>query len=374
MVSSIVPPPNFSDRPPIRVGIIGYGLAGSVFHAPLIAATPGMRVTAIVTSHPERRASASRVFPSAAIYAKPDILFADAHQLDLVVVATPNRAHALLGTSALRAGLSAVIDKPFASSSAEGEQLLQTARESGKLLTVFQNRRWDNDFLTLRQLIADDALGPVTRLESRFERFRPDIKPGAWRERPEPEEGGGLLFDLGAHLIDQARVLFGDPVSVYAESDIRRAGAEVDDDSFVALRFAGSQVAHLWMSVIPRHSGPRFRVVGMRGVYEKHGLDPQEDALSRGMRPGDPDWGREPHEHWGHLATNRGALTVDGTVETLPGSYETYYALLRDALISGGPPPVDPADSLAVLRIIEAARESARTHQVVSLAPPASSA
>ena len=142
----------------------------------------------------------------------------------------------------------------------------------------------------------------------------------------------------------------------------------MDDDTFVALRFAGGQVAHLWMSVIPRQSGPRFRVVGMRGVYEKHGLDPQEDALVHGMRPGHTGWGIEPRERWGHLSTNSGALAVDGVVETLPGSYESYYTLLRDALIAGGPPPVDPADSLAVLRIIEAARESARTSQVVPLA------
>ena len=367
MTSSSIPANPYPDRPPIRAGIIGYGLAGAVFHAPLIAATPGMRVNAIVTSHPERRARASSAFPSAAIYASPDVLFSDPHQLDLVVVATPNRAHAALGIAALQAGLPVVIDKPFASSSAEAERVVQVARESGKLLTVFQNRRWDNDFLTLQRLIASDSLGPVVRVESRFERFRPDIKPDAWRERPDPEEGGGLLFDLGAHLIDQARVLFGQPVSVYAESDIRRAGAEVDDDTFVALRFAGGQVAHLWMSVIPRQSGPRFRVVGTRGVYEKHGLDPQEDALSRGMRPGHLGWGIEPRERWGHLSTSAGGLAVDGVVETLTGSYETYYALVRDALIAGGPPPVDPADSLAVLRIIEAARESARSGRVIAL-------
>lgn len=371
MTSSSIPTDPFSDRPPLRVGIIGYGLAGAVFHAPLVAATSGMRVNAIVTSHPERRARASSAFPSAAIYASPDVLFSDPHQLDLVVVATPNRSHVTLGTTALQAGLPVVIDKPFASSSAEAERVLQVARASGKMLTVFQNRRWDNDFLTLRRLISDDTLGPVVHLESRFERFRPDIKPDAWRERPDPAEGGGLLFDLGAHLIDQARVLFGEPVSVYAESAMRRTGAEVDDDSFVALRFAGGQVAHLWMSVIPRASGPRFRVVGMRGVYEKHGLDPQEDALSRGMRPGNPGWGTEPRERWGHLNTSAGDLTVDGMVETLPGSYETFYALLRDALISGGPPPVDPADSLAVLRLIEAARESAHTGQVIPLATQA---
>jgi scyllo-inositol 2-dehydrogenase (NADP+) len=356
------------DPESLRVAVIGYGLAGSVFHAPLIASTPGMRVAAIVTADPGRQALARHDFPDAAIHPSPDALLADPSALDLAVVAAPNRAHVSLGLAALEAGLPVVIDKPIAPSSAEAEQLLDAAQRAGKLLTVFQNRRWDGDFLTARQLIERDVLGAVVRLESRFERFRPAPKPGAWRERPEPEEGGGLLMDLGAHLVDQARVLFGEPVSVYAESDRRRAGALVDDDTFIALRFAGGQVAHLWASAVPRDPGPRFRVVGMRGVYETHELDPQEDALAHGMRPGDEEWGREPRDRWGRLATEVGGLYVEGAVETLPGSYETFYALLRDALIAGGPPPVDPADSIAVLRLLEAARESARSGQVVQRA------
>jgi predicted dehydrogenase len=198
-------------------------------------------------------------------------------------------------------------------------------------------------------------------MESRFERFRPAPKAGAWRERPEPEEAGGLLFDLGSHLIDQAMMLFGPPISIYAEVDARRAGAAVDDDTFVALRFAGGQVAHLWASVIPRQPGPRFRIIGLRGIYEKQWLDPQENALRLGGRPGDDGWGCEPRERWGRLVTEVGRLAVESLVETLPGSYETFYALLRDALLSGSHPPVDPAESLAALRVIEAARESART-------------
>jgi predicted dehydrogenase len=346
---------------PLRVGIIGYGLAGTVFHAPLVAATPGMTVAAIVTGNPERQANARRDYPAATVYATTEELFAQPSQLDLVVVATPNRAHVSLGIAALEAGLPVVIDKPLAPSVSEAERLIATAERTKKLLTVFQNRRWDNDFLTVRQLIAADLLGPVIRLESRFDRFRPAPKAGAWRERPEPEEAGGLLFDLGAHLIDQALVLFGMPLSVYAEVDNRRSGAVVDDDTFVALRFANGQVAHLWASVVPRTPGLRLRVIGLRGVYEKQWLDPQEDALRSSSRPGDVGWGHEPRERWGHLATEVGGLVVESVVESLPGSYETYYALLRDALLSGDQPPVDPAESLAALRVIEAARESART-------------
>src|SRR5215467_138528 len=184
-------------KAPIRVGIIGYGLAGSVFHAPLVASTAGMVVAAIVTKHAERQARAQRDYPSATIYADADNLWADPSQLDLIVVAAPNRAHAPLGIAALEAGLPVVIDKPLAPSAAEGEQLLQTARRTGKVLTVFQNRRWDNDFLTIRRLITSEALGQVVRVESRFERFRPRPKENAWRESAEPQDGGGLLFDLG---------------------------------------------------------------------------------------------------------------------------------------------------------------------------------
>lgn len=354
---------------PLRVGIIGYGLAGVVFHAPLVASTPGMVVAAIATGNPDRQERAHRDFPAATVYPSADALIADHAQLDLVVVAAPNRAHVSLGLAAMEAGLPVVIDKPMAPSAAEAERLIEASRRTGKLLTVFQNRRWDTDFLTARQLIAAGALGPVVRLESRFERFRSEPKADAWRERADPEEAGGLLFDLGAHLIDQAMLLFGHPTSVYAEVATRRPGALVDDDTFVALRFPGGEVAHLWFSVIPRQSGPRLRVVGLRGVYEKQELDPQEEALRTGARPGDEGWGREPVAQWGHLYSDVGGLRSEAVVENMPGSYETYYALLRDALRTGSPPPVDPTDSLAVLRVIEAARQSGHTGTTVPLSP-----
>jgi predicted dehydrogenase len=235
------------------------------------------------------------------------------------------------------------------------------------MLSVFQNRRWDGDFITLQRLIEGGALGPMVRLESRFERFHPTPNADAWRERSAPEEGGGLLLDLGAHLVDQAMVLFGKPVSVYAEVDTRRPSAAIDDDTFVALRFAGGQMAHLWMSVVPRLPAPRYRAVGLRGVYEKHGVDPQEDALRLGGHPGDEGWGQEPPEAWGRLVTEIAGLQGDGHVETAPGSYETYYALVRDAIRSGGAPPVSLAEAVAALRVIEAARESAQKGTIIHL-------
>jgi scyllo-inositol 2-dehydrogenase (NADP+) len=353
----------------LRVAIIGYGLAGSVFHAPLIDSTPGMSVAAIVTSNPERQERAHRDFPAAAVLSSADQLWLDSSLYDLVVVAAPNRSHVPLGIAALEAGFPVVIDKPMAASVNDAEQLIATSERTGKLLTVFQNRRWDNDFLTVRHLFDAglDLLGPITSFESRFERYRATPRLDVWREFPDPQDAGGLLFDLGSHLIDQALVLFGQPAYVYAEVDKRRPGALVDDDTFVALHFASGVRAHLWMSAVARIQGPRMRISGLRGTYEKWGLDPQENALRTGMRPGDPEWGLEPPEKWGRLSTDVGGIHIDGPVDMLPGAYERFYELLRAALISGGPPPVNPSDALNTLRVIEAAQQSARSSSVTQL-------
>jgi predicted dehydrogenase len=271
--------------------------------------------------------------------------------------------------AAMQAGLPVVIDKPMAATVADAEQLIATSNRTDRLFSVFQNRRWDNDFLTVRQLLSADLdlLGPITRFESRFERYRAAPRPGAWRELAAPEEAGGLLYDLGSHLIDQALQLFGQPVRIYAEVDKRRPDAQVDDDTFVALQFANGVRAHLWMSVVARIPGPRLRISGLRGTYEKWGLDPQEEALRSGIRPGEPGWGLEPRERWGQLSTEISGMRIDSPIETLPGAYEQYYALLRDALMTGGPPPVDPANVVTALKVIEAAQRSAQTNVIVEL-------
>lgn len=345
--------------------MLGYGLAGAVFHAPLIASVAGMEVAAIVTANSERQARARRDYPTARVLSSADAIFADPQAIDLVVVATPNNSHLSLGLAAIQAGLPVVIDKPFAPTSADASQLIEAASAAGVPLTVFQNRRWDSDFRTLQALLAAGALGEIVRFESRYERYRPTVNVQAWRERAAPDEAGGLLFDLGAHLIDQALHLLGNPVTIYAESDARRPGAQVDDDTFVALRFANGAVAHLWMSVLVRQNAPRFRVVGTQGLYEKYGLDPQEDMLRVGGRPGDEGWGQEPESIWGHLYTDAGAVSVAGVARSLPGSYETFYLMVRDALRSGGPLPVDARDALKTIQVIEAARASANSGQVV---------
>jgi predicted dehydrogenase len=350
---------------PIRVGLVGYGLAGEVFHAPLIAATPGMALRSIITSNTERQTRARGRYGDVASVGSIDELWAAAAEHDLVVIGTPNRFHVPIALRALEAGLHVVIDKPMAPSAAEGQRAVEEAEARGLMLTVFQNRRWDGDFLTLRRLIDEGILGEVVRFESRFERWRPEVRPDAWREWSDPEEAGGLLFDLGSHLIDQSVQLFGPPTRVYAEVDRRRPGAGVDDDAFVALEHANGVRSHLWMNVLAAIRDPRMRVLGMKGTYEKFGLDVQEEALASGMRPGDPDWGRESPDSWGRLVTDDG----ERTVETEPGAYETFYAKAVEALRSSGPPPVDPLDSVEVLRIIEAAFDSSRTGSVVPLEP-----
>ena len=354
-----------TDRPedPIRVALIGYGLAGAVFHGPLISSSPGMSLTTIVTGDPGRRARASSDHPDTRLLGGADALWQQAADHDLVVVATPNRSHVPLGLAALEAGLPVVIDKPMAPTAEGGRRLLAEATERELLLTVFQNRRWDGDFLTVRRLLSEDALGPIVRFESSFERWRPNVRPEAWRERGDPEEAGGLLFDLGSHLIDQALVLFGPVAEVYAEVDRRRPGVVVDDDAFVALAHASGVRSHLWMSAAAAQMGPRFRVLGSRAAFVKVGLDVQEEQLRGGARPGSAGFGEEPRQRWGQLGKEKEWTPVP----TERGAYAHYYAGVAAALRGGAPPPVDPADSVAGLEIIEAARRSSAERAVVRL-------
>ncbi|NUK27717.1 Gfo/Idh/MocA family oxidoreductase [Streptomyces lunaelactis] len=350
-------------RTPLRVGLVGYGLAGSVFHAPLIVATEGLALDTIVTSNPERRKQALAEFPGVRFADSPDELWERADELDLIVIASPNKTHVPIATAALEAGLAVVVDKPIAGTAAEARELAALAEERGLPLSVFQNRRWDNDFLTLQKLIADGELGDVQRFESRFERWRPQLK-GGWRESGDPQEIGGLLYDLGSHVVDQALTLFGPVVRVYAEADVRRPGAETDDDTFIALTHANGVRSHLYASATTAQLGPRFRVLGSTAGYVKHGLDPQEADLRDGKRPsgsGDDNWGKEPESLWGRVGAGESPLTGGGRpVETLPGDYPAYYAAIATAVREGTAPPVTAHEAAAALDVLEAARRSAR--------------
>jgi scyllo-inositol 2-dehydrogenase (NADP+) len=350
----------------LRVGLGDYGLTGSVFHAPLIATTEGLVLDTVVTSNPERQEQARAEFPDVRVVATPDGLFDRAAELDLVVVASPNRTHVPLATTALKAGLPVVVDKPVSGTAAEARELASLAEERGLLLSVFQNRRWDNDFLTLQRLLAEGELGDVWRYESRFERWRPQPK-GGWRESGDPTEIGGLLYDLGSHIVDQALVLFGPVTTVYAESDVRRQGAAADDDTFIALTHAGGVRSHLYATATTAQLGPRLRVLGSKAGYVKYGLDPQEADLREGRRPGS-GWGLEPESMWGRVGAGESPLTGGGTpVPTLPGDYPAYYAAVTRALNDDGPNPVTALEAAAALDVLEAARRSARDSVAVTL-------
>jgi predicted dehydrogenase len=344
----------------LRIAIAGFGLAGEVFHAPLIASTDGLMVAAIATSNPVRAARARAQYPGVTVVADADALLADADRIDALVVATPNRLHVPIARAALHRGLPVVVDKPVAPAAADAHALVADFAAAGVPLTVFQNRRWDGDYLTVRRALRAGVVGQVTRFESRFQRFRPQVREGAWRERP--DEGGGLLLDLGSHLVDQALTLFGPVLRVYAEVDRRRPGARVDDDVFVALEHAGGVRSHLWMSATAPLAGRSLRVSGAHGGIETPGLDPQEDQLAAGLRPGDAGWGEGEPARLVDRAGDERRMTLQ------PGAYERFYEAVRDALRGDAPMPVDPRESVAVLDVIDAAWRSAAGATVVDTA------
>ncbi|MEA2404281.1 MAG: hypothetical protein QOE08_928 [Thermoleophilaceae bacterium] len=334
----------------LRTAIVGYGLAGGVLHAPLIALTPGMAVTTVVTRDPDRAERVRREHPGAEAIGSADELWARPDEYDLVVIASPNDSHAPLAGAAIDAGLPVVVDKPLALSAAQARELVEHAERAGVMLTVFQNRRWDSDQMTLKRLMAEGRLGEVLRFESRFERFRPELRGDAWRDQTPPERGGGVLLDLGSHLIDQALTLFGPATRVHGEVASRRGGP-ADDDAFVALEHASGVESHLWASSVAPAPGPRLRVQGTLAGYVVEGLDSQEDSLTSGRPLGD-GWGAEPESNWGRLVRGDEGETVPSE----PGAWPEFYARVAEAVRSGGPPPVDPRDAVATLEVIEAAR------------------
>jgi scyllo-inositol 2-dehydrogenase (NADP+) len=348
---------------PVRTAVVGYGLAGSVFHAPLIAATDGMELAAIVTANPQRAAEARSRHPDAEIIDSVDALLSEPGRWDLLVVASPNSTHVPVGRAAIEAGLPVVIDKPVARTAAQARDLRDAAAAKGVMISVYHNRRWDSDALTLAKLVRDGALGTVHRFESRYERWRPAIREGVWRENPDPDEAGGLLYDLGSHLIDQALTMFGPIRSVYAEVDAVRPGAQVDDDVFVALTHDSGTRSHLWASSTAADHGLRFRVLGTSAAYVKHGMDVQEEGLKAGATPGGPGWGEEPESAWGRL----GSVGAFEPVRSLPGAYQEYYRGIRDAVRGDAPPPVTIDEAIDVITVIEAARRSADTTSVVPI-------
>ncbi|GAA0937166.1 Gfo/Idh/MocA family oxidoreductase [Nonomuraea longicatena] len=334
------------------MGLAGYGVAGRIFHAPLIESTPGLSLAAVVTRSPGRRAALRRERPGVRVMDSVDELLRSAP--DVVVVATPDHTHVPFALACVEAGVPVVVDKPFAPSAEQARQVIATAERRSVPLTVFHNRRWDGDYLTVLRLLSEHALGAVHRFETNWE-FAADPDP----VRP----GGGLLSELGVHLIDQAVQAFGPASRVYAELAARRSGTIMDDDAFVAVTHRNGVVSHLRTAAVVHEPAPRFRVLGARGCFVIDGLDGQEAALASGAAPGGAGWGAAPEDSWGRLVTRDGTRRVP----TEPGAYPTFYRRLEAALRGGGEPPVDPYSAVESLTVIDAAVRSARTGQVIDL-------
>ena len=338
----------------INVGLIGFGLAGRSFHAPVISAVPGLRLAAILQRTGDE---AAKLYPDARIVRSVEELLAKP-DVRLIVVATPNDTHHPIARQCLAAGRDVVVDKPLSTTLEEGLDLVEFARERGRLLTVYQNRRYDGDFQALQQLVASGRLGRPVRFESNYDRFRPQLKANAWRERSGP--GTGILFDLAPHLIDHAMVLFGLPEAITADIRVEREHAVADDSFDLTLHYAGSLRALLRATMLASVTRPRFLLHGTSGAYLKHGFDVQEPKLRAGRVPWNETLSKEEQQE------NSGVLTLmkaDGTTTTqlVPAAssdYRSYYANVRDALLGAAPLTVTPQHALSVMRVLELARQS----------------
>jgi predicted dehydrogenase len=339
----------------VRIGLVGYGFGGRYFHAPFLASASECEFLGVVTSSPQRRAQFATEFPDRAAFDSLEQLVEAG--AEAVTISTPAATHAELTQQALRLGLAVVCDKPFALTAASARETVALAEQLGRPLTVYQNRRWDSDFLTVRRALADGRLGDPVRFESRFERFAPDPGP--------PASGGGTLLDFGSHLVDQALVLFGPARTVYAEMHTSQEADALDDDVFVAITHAGGVHSHLWGSWRQHAPGPRFRVTGTEASYiVVPDMDGQEQLLVDGHSPATyADWGLEPEERWGHVFR-------DGHAERLPserGAWDRYYPAFAAAVRGAGPVPVDPRDAVATAEVLDGARQSALSGHTVAI-------
>jgi predicted dehydrogenase len=339
----------------IRVGLVGFGLAGRVFHAPLISSVEGLELAAVVERHTDQ---AAERYPGITTCRTLEAMLEDA-SLDLLVVATPTGTHFEMARQILEAGRNVVVDKPMAVNSAEIARLMELASARGLLLAPFHNRRWDSDFRTVQKLLHEGSLGRLVHLESTFDRWNPGSTRRPWKDHP--AQGGGILLDLGTHLADQALVLFGKPEAVSGEISRERDGQGSDDSFTLRLRYPAFSVT-LASNCLSALARPRFHLRGTKGNYWKWGLDPQESALNKITRICDPAWGQEPVANWGTLCVDVDGGMVTRPVAPVPGDYRLHYAGVRDALLGKAPAPVTALEAWRVARLLEWAVESS-THR-----------
>ena len=335
----------------IQTAIVGYGLSGRYFHAPFLHVHPGFKVIKLF----ERKGEASKeLFPKAEVVRDLESIINNSN-IELVVIATPNDLHYPMAKSCLQKGKHVIIEKPFTLTSKEADELISIADKKKLKIFVYQNRRWDGDFLTIQKLLKSGALGEVNEFEAHFDRYRPKLTTRLWRE--EEKKGGGVLFDLGPHLIDQALQLFGIPDKLFAKIETQRKATKVDDYFRLVLSY-GKMKAILTAGMLVKDTGPRYIIHGTIGSFVKYGIDPQEEELRKGLMPDSETWGIEDPDKWGLVTIDYADMNVHGSVETEPGNYMEFYNNVYDVLTKKAPIAVKPVDARNVIRIIELARES----------------
>jgi scyllo-inositol 2-dehydrogenase (NADP+) len=342
----------------VGVGIASFGLSGRVFHAPFIRLNKKFAIKRIIERSKDE---ARKSYPEVAVSRSFEDLLNDP-EIALVVVNTPDLTHFEFTKKALQAGKHVVVEKPFTQSAVQGEELIALAQEKGLMLTVYQNRRWDGDFLTVKEIIKNKMLGRLVDFESHFDRYRFAIQPDTWKEQA--NAGASLIYNLGSHMIDQALVLFGMPEAVTAHIRVVRSRGEADDWYDIKLHYHDLNVCTKG-SYLVREVGPRYILHGTLGSFVKHGIDPQEDTLNQGQAPGGPDWGKESQEWWGLLNTEVNGTQRRVIVETKPGNYGAFYDGVYDCIVHRTNPPVKPEEALNVIRIIEAAKRSNQERRTV---------
>lgn len=331
--------------PPINVALIGFGFSGSTFHVPFLSALEDYHLAFVVSSNPEK---VQRRLPQMRVESDFNKILQDP-TLDLVVITTPNATHYDLAKAALESGKHVVLEKPFTLHAKEAQDLIQLAQRQNRILTVYHNRRWDGDFLTIQKLLAEKILGDVYLYEAHFHRYRPLPNPQRWKENE--ELGSGILYDLGAHLLDQALQLFGIPDAIEGDVLTQRPGAEADDYFHLTLKYGPKRVI-LKASNLVFHPGPRYQLHGTLGSFLKSGIDPQEQDLIAGKNPLEMTWGQEKEENYGILSLNQQHTRIP----TIPGNYATFYKSLATAICNGSPPPVFPEEACKVVQLIEECR------------------
>ena len=343
----------------IKTGIASYGLSGKAFHAPFIQTNEAFELSVICE---RSKNEARKTYPHVKIVRSFDELISDA-SLELIIVNTPDVTHFDYCRAALEAGKHVIVEKPFAFTVAEGELLIKLAAEKGRILTVFQNRRWDGDFRTIRKILDENQLGRILEYRAAFQRFRPQIAD-TWKERS--DRFVGIVYNLGPHLVDQAICLFGKPTGVFAQIRKQRPNSQIDDFCHIILIYPDLQVT-LTAGMMMKEPIASYVLHGTNGSFIKHGIDPQEDQLRAGMLPTELGYGLDTPQNFGSLVYEQNGETIRETVETLPGNYQYFYNAVADSIRKQSAPPVSPTENLLVIRILEAAYQSNEENRVVDL-------